>query len=229
MLTTVQVIIPALNEVATIGSVVRDLRACGFTRIRVVDNGSSDGTAAAAAAAGAEVVCEPRGGYGQACWTGAQGLDPAVAWLGFCAADGSDRPEDLVALAARAQEGFDLVLGDRTARRGSRAALTRIQVAGNRLATRLICWGWGRQFRDLGPLRLIHRDVFDPLVLRDRGFGWTLEMQVRAVELGARVIELPVEAQPRRGGQSKISGTVVGSVRAGAVILTTLLRLRLRR
>ncbi len=229
MLSTLQVIIPALNEEATIGAVVRDLRACGCTRIRVIDNGSSDGTAAAAAAAGAEVCPEPHRGYGQACWTGAQGLDPAVAWLAFFAADGSDRPDDLVVLATRAREGVDLVLGDRTARSGSRATLTRLQRAGNTLATRLIRWGWGHRFQDLGPLRVIRRDLFARLELRDRGYGWTLEMQVRAIELGARVVELPVEARMRRGGQSKISGTLVGSLRAGTVILTTLLRLRLRR
>jgi glycosyltransferase involved in cell wall biosynthesis len=112
---SIQVIIPALDEETTVATVVETLRALGLTRIRVVDNGSTDATVARARAAGAEVIEEPRRGYGQACWTGAQDLTPDVEWLLFCDADGSDDPRDVARLLAEAGAGADFVLGDRRA------------------------------------------------------------------------------------------------------------------
>jgi glycosyltransferase involved in cell wall biosynthesis len=225
---SVQVVIPALDEEATIGSVIADLRRIGLTRIRVVDNGSVDATADRARQAGAEVLVESVGGYGQACWTGCRKLDSEVEWILFCDADGSDHLDqlDLFLEAARAA---DLVLGDRRAARESRRQMTAVQNFGNALATSLIRMGWGHPYHDLGPLRLIRRSLFEAIGMRDRGFGWTLEMQVRAVELGARIIELPVGYRQRQGGRSKISGTLKGSVGAGTIILTTLGRLWWRR
>ncbi len=229
MLDSIQVIIPALDEEETIGPVVESLRELGLERIRVVDNGSSDQTAAKARAAGAEVMLEAKRGYGQACWTGYQQLDAAVDWVLFCDADGSDDLADVLRLVQEAQAGAEFVLGNRRASAKARGAMTPVQQFGNGLATTLIRWGWGQRYGDLGPLRLIRRDLLERIEMQDRGFGWTIEMQVRAVEEGANIKELPVGYRPRGGGQSKISGTIRGSIGAGTIILSTLAQLGWRR
>ena len=225
MLESIQVIIPALDEAGTIGGVVSELRALGLTRIRVVDNGSSDATAAVAREAGAEVIAESRRGYGQACWTGYQNLDAAVQWILFADADGSDDLRDVLRLIAAAEEGADFVLGDRRALPSGRAVMTPVQHFGNGLATTLIRLGWGQRYHDLAPLRLIRRTLLERIAMKDRGFGWTIEMQVRAAEENARIVELPVGYKRRGGGRSKISGTIRGSVAAGTIILSTLAKL----
>ena len=226
---SIQVVIPALNEEATIADVVSRLRDLGLSRVRVVDNGSSDATVARARAAGAEVLVESRRGYGQACWTGTRGLPPEVKWILFCDADGSDDLGDIARLIAEADAGADFVLGDRRARAEARAVMTPVQNLGNALSVTLIRLGWGHAYRDLGPLRLVRRLLYERIGMRDRGFGWTIEMQVRAVELGARTVELPVGYRRRQGGRSKISGTIKGSVQAGTIILSTIARLAWRR
>ena len=225
MLDSVQVIIPALDEEETIGLVVETLHGLGLTRVRVVDNGSADRTAQRAVAAGAEVLVEPRRGYGQACWTGYQDLAEEADWVLFCDADGSDDLNDCMRLVEAATEGADFVLGNRRASAKDRGAMTPVQQFGNGLATTLIRWGWGARYGDLGPLRLIRRDLLERIAMQDRGFGWTIEMQVRAAEEGAKIVEMPVGYRPRAGGQSKISGTVRGSIGAGTIILTTLAHL----
>ena len=123
----------------------------------------------------------------------------------------------------------DLLLGDRTATVAGRAALTPVQRWGNSLATALISLGWGFRYCDLGPLRLVRRSAFEAMVIRDRGYGWTLEMQVRAIELGLCIREIPISHRPRLAGDSKISGRWGASVRAGSVILATIGRLWVRR
>lgn len=225
----IQVIIPALNEEATIASVVSRLRQLGLERIRVVDNGSTDDTVERARGAGAETLIETRCGYGQACWTGSVGLPDEVEWILFCDADGSDDLGDIERLVAAAHAGADFVLGDRRSRTEARSVMTPVQNFGNALSVSLIRLGWGHRYRDLGPLRLIRRSLYERIAMRDRGFGWTIEMQVRAVELGARITELPVGYRRRQGGRSKISGTIKGSLQAGAIILSTIARLGWRR
>jgi len=197
--------------------------------VRVVDNGSTDATVERARAAGAEVLVETRRGYGQACWTGTESLAPEVEWILFCDADGSDDLGDIERLIAEAAAGADFVLGDRRARAEARAVMTPVQNFGNALSAALIRIGWAHQYRDLGPLRLVRRTLYEKIGMRDRGFGWTIEMQVRAVELGARIVELPVGYRRRQGGRSKISGTIKGSVQAGTIILSTIARLAWRR
>ncbi|NJL47893.1 MAG: glycosyltransferase family 2 protein [Leptolyngbyaceae cyanobacterium SM2_5_2] len=226
---SIVVIIPVLNEEITIASVVHSLHRQGLRHIRVVDNGSRDRSAQLAAKAGAEVVYEPIPGYGRACWRGLQDMADSIQWVLFCDGDGSDDVESLPRFLTLAAAGGDLVLGDRTATPAGRAALTPVQRFGNALATTLIWWGWGYRYRDLGPLRLIRRVALESMQLRDRGFGWTVEIQVRAVECGLAIQELPVAYYPRRGGHSKISGTLRGSVRAGVIILSTLGQLYGRR
>ena len=225
-------IIPVLNEEATITQVIQSLQSIGLYHIRVVDNGSRDRSSEVSLKAGAEVLHEPILGYGRACWRGLQAMPDFIQWILFCDGDGSD---DLSALnhflslcdspSERQRQGCDLILGNRTATAAGRAAMTPVQRFGNGLATTLIWMGWGYRYRDLGPLRLIRRSALDQIQMQDRGFGWTVEMQVRAIECGLRICELPVHYHCRQGGRSKISGTIRGSIRAGIVILTTLGRL----
>ena len=215
------VLIPALNEQTTIQPVIADLRSHGFQRIRVIDNGSNDATISRANFAGAEVVNEPQRGYGRACWTGLQNLPAGIEWILFCDADGSSDLRDLDRLISAAATS-DLVLGNRTRIHANRAALTFAQRFGNALATTLIRWGWGHRYADLGPLRLIRKDALERIAMRDRGFGWTVEMQVRSLEIGLRICEVPVRYRKRQGGHSKISGTITGTLRAGAVIVFTI-------
>ncbi|MEO1591690.1 MAG: glycosyltransferase family 2 protein [Cyanobacteria bacterium J06632_22] len=214
-------IIPALNEEATIGTVIQDLQDQGLSHIRVIDNGSQDNTAAIATAAGAQVLHEPTRGYGQACWSGLQNLPDTIDWILFCDADGSDDLSQLLEFLSK-RENYDLILGNRRGTVMGRQQLTPVQRFGNWLSGTLIYLGWGQRFEDLGPLRLIRKAALDRLQMCDRNFGWTVEMQVRAIECHLRTLEIPVNYRPRQGGQSKISGTVSGSFKAGTIILTTL-------
>ncbi len=225
------VVIPALNEAECLTDTVREWHARGAALVRVVDNGSSDATAAIARAAGADVVAEPRRGYGAAAWTGTRALPEGIEWILFSSADGSDRLDDGAAAAfQRAIDGgADLVLGERVTLAASRAWLTPTQRFGNALACALIALGWGRRFHDMASLRAIRRRTFEDLRLADRAFGWNVEMQVRAVERGVRIGEVPVQFHPRRAGDSKISGNLRGIVRAGWGILTMVGRLYLER
>ncbi len=218
------VIIPALNESASIGTVVKTLQNQGLTHIRVVDNGSQDNTAEIAMQAGAEVVSEPVKGYGQACWRGLQALPDGVEWILFCDADGSDDLAQLPEFFAQ-RDRYDLILGNRRGTAVGRQHLSPVHRCGNLLAGSVIAWGWGHRFEDLGPLRLIRKTALDGIGMCDRNFGWTVEMQARAVECDLRICELPVNYLPRQGGRSKISGTVTGSFKAGTIILSTLARL----
>ncbi|MEL6157683.1 MAG: glycosyltransferase family 2 protein [Cyanobacteria bacterium J06554_11] len=216
------VIIPVLNEADTITGVLAALRRQGLEKICVVDNGSCDRTPQTAAEAGAQVVLEPRRGYGQACWTGLQTPESQAAdWILFCDGDGSDDLGELPKLLAL-RDQCDFVLGNRRGTAGGRSQLSAVQNFGNWLATRLIRVGWGYRYEDLGPLRLIRRAALDRLGMVDRGFGWTVEMQAKAAEQGLKICEIPVNYLPRQGGRSKIAGTLRGSANAGQVILTTL-------
>ena len=219
------VIIPALNEEATIADVVRNVRRQGFSRIRVIDNGSSDATAQWARAAGAEVLTEPHCGYGQACRRGLSSIPRGVAWILFCDADGSDDLNDVDVMIEAAEHGADLVLGNRFTTKAGRQAMTRVQRFGNRLVSKLIEYGWGFRFADFGPLRLIRRQALDDINMRERGFGWNVVMQIRAIEAGLRIAEVPVRYRPRQGGKSKISGNVLAAVCAGFGILQAVARL----
>ncbi len=225
MLSNVCVIIPALDEADTIAGVIWGLQKQGLAQICVVDNGSCDRTPIIATQAGACVVSEPRRGYGQACWRGLQTpMATEAEWILFCDGDGSDDLSQLPDLLALRAE-HDLIIGNRRGTERGKQQLTPVQNFGNWLATRLIWLGWGLRYEDLGPLRLIRKSVIDRLAMSDRGFGWTVEMQAKAAGAALRTCEIPVNYLPRQGGQSKIAGTVKGSVKAGQVILTTLARL----
>ena len=216
----VQVIIPAYNEETTIGKVIERLQVLDLRNIRVVNNASDDNTAAVAKEAGAEVIYEPVKGYGKACWTGYQTLSPDCEWVLFCDADGSDDLESLPDFFA-VVDRFDFILANRRVSKSGRGAMTPVQNFGNALAAYLIQLGWGFRYHDLGPLRLIRRQSLESINMRDRNFGWTVEMQIRAIEYKLRIKEIPMSYLPRQGGHSKISGTVSGTIKAGSKILWT--------
>ena len=215
------VVIPALNEEPCVAGAVSYWRARGAALVRVVDNGSTDGTARCARTAGAQVLEERQRGYGAAAWAGAGDLPNGIEWILFSSADGSDQLDDVAAAAfqGKIDGGAVFVLGERVTRSDSRRRLTPTQRFGNALCCALIALGWGRRFHDMASLRVIRRDAFERLELRDRAFGWNVEMQVRALELGLVVAEVPVDFHARMAGESKISGTLSGIVRAGCGIL----------
>jgi glycosyltransferase involved in cell wall biosynthesis len=225
---SVAVVIPALDEEDAIGRVVASIDRSLVQQIVVGDNGSSDRTAAIAAAAGAEVVSVPERGYGAACADALRRLRADIDTVVFMDADGSDASDEMGSLLAPIADGTaDLVIGSRALGRVDRGAMTPQQRFGNWLATALIRILFRRRFTDLGPYRAIRRDLLDRIAMRDRRYGWTVEMQVRAIQLDARVVEVPASYR-RRVGHSKISGTARGVILAGWWILYTIFRLRFR-
>ncbi len=211
------VIIPTRNEAQALPGVLQAILP-QVAQVIVVDTASTDGTPEIARRLGAQVVAEPRRGYGRACLAGIAVLSPDVDTVLFMDADGADRPEDLALLLAPIEAGeADLVIGARSIG-VERGALTPQQRFGNTLACLLIRLIWGVRYTDLGPFRVIRRDALARLGMRDETWGWTVEMQVRAARIGLRVAEVPVGYR-RRIGTSKISGTLSGTVRAGWKIL----------
>jgi glycosyltransferase involved in cell wall biosynthesis len=214
-------VIPALDEADVIEGLVARVPPGTVQEVIVVDNGSTDGTAAAAARAGARVVSEPRRGYGAACWAGVRALAPETEVVAFLDGDGSQRPEELPSVLAPLEAGVaDLVLGRRqlAGRHPLHASL------GTRLVAALVSRRYGRRLADIGPFRAIRVDLLGRLAMRDRAFGWPVEMVVKAAAVGARIVEVPVSHAPRLGGRSKVSGTVMGSLRAGYGFLRAALR-----
>ena len=219
----VAVVIPALDEERSLPFVLRDLPP--GLRVVVVDNGSRDATAERAREGGAEVVHEPRRGYGQACLSGLAHLraDPPDVVV-FLDADYSDHPEELSALLAPIARGdADLVIGTRTQGTAKRGAMLPQQRFGTWLACALVQVLYGKRYTDLGPFRAIRWSSLESLRMGDTTWGWTVEMQIKAVRKGLRTAEVPVSYRPRIG-DSKISGTLSGTVRAGYKILFTVFR-----
>jgi glycosyltransferase involved in cell wall biosynthesis len=223
----IAVIIPALDEERSIGRVV-EAAPPWVDDIIVVDNGSQDRTAEVAASSGARVISEPHRGYGAACLAGIAGLrDPDV--VVFLDGDFSDRPEEMGGLVDPIARGeAELVIGSRVLGRREPGALTPQARFGNWLACHLIRLFWGARYTDLGPFRAIRFDALQALAMRDRDYGWTVEMQVRAAQLGHRIQEVPVSYR-RRIGESKISGSLRGVIGAGTKILYTIFRAAMAR
>jgi hypothetical protein len=218
----IAVVIPALDEEEAIGAVVAEIPAIVHDVI-VVDNGSRDRTAEVARAAGARVVSEPRRGYGHACLAGIAAAGGAEI-LVFLDGDHSDHPAQLVDVVGPILEGrADLVIGSRSRGRREPGAHPRHAVLGTRACVGLMNLLAGSRATDLGPFRAITAEALRRLDMRDRTYGWTVEMQVKAARRGLRVVEVPVDYRPRIG-QSKVSGTVRGTLGAGTKIVATILR-----
>lgn len=225
--TRVSVLIPALNEADAIGAVIDEIPRPPVTEIVVVDNGSTDDTAAIAATYGARVIREDRRGYGQACLTGLAALGDTDIIV-FLDGDHSDYPEEIVALIAPLlADRADLVIGSRHLGKPAPGALTPQQVYGNRLACFLIRLLFRHRYTDLGPFRAIRREALERLSMTDTNYGWTVEMQIKALKHGLRVQELPARYRVRIG-HSKISGTLTGTFKAGYKIIITILRYAFR-
>ena len=218
------ILIPALNEEEPIIRVLAEIPEVLCHQIIVVDNGSVDRTAERAKNCGAQVVVEKRRGYGNACLAGIHHIRAGTEVVVFLDADHSDYPEELPLLTRPIYEGrYDLVLGSRSLIRENRSFLRFHQAWGNRICLMLIRLFYGFQFSDMGPFRAIRYKSLTKLGLKDLTWGWNAEMQIRAVQEGLRILEVPVRYRERIG-QSKISGTLRGSLAAGLRILHTILK-----
>ena len=224
---SVSVVIPALNEEEPIGAVVRAIAATKIpAEIIVVDNGSTDRTAERALEAGARVISEPRPGYGRACMAGVRALAPESDIVVFLDGDGSDCPEFMNQLVDPIMAGtHDFVIGSRTRGKREPGSMNFQQVLAGRLAGVLLSILYRVRYTDMGPFRAIRRDALDQLSMKEKTYGWNIEMQMRAARTGLRILEIPVDHRCRAGGESKVSGTLRGTFVAGARIITTLLRI----
>ena len=232
---SVGVVIPACNEEDNIGPVVSALLAlCTDAGSRVIDdvvvcdNGSTDVTAAHARAAGARVVVEETPGYGRACLTAIAALHPVDVVL-FVDGDQSFETRQALDLLAAITAGADLAIGSRVLGHMEPGAMSMPQIVGNRVAGLLIRLLWGRVVTDLGPFRAIRADALQRLDMRDLAYGWTVEMQVKAIQLDMRLVETPVNTLRRRFGISKVGGTLKGVIGASIGILGMIATLRCRR
>jgi glycosyltransferase involved in cell wall biosynthesis len=222
-------IIPALDEEPVIGWTLDQVPPGLYREIIVADNGSRDRTAEIARAHGATVVCEPERGYGAACLRAIAALPAGLEAVVFMDGDGSDDPAEAVLLLAPIYQGrADLVIGSRTLGHAEEGSLQPHQIFGNRLATWLIRIGFGHRYTDLGPFRAIRADSLRQLGMRDRNYGWTIEMQIKALRHKLRVMEAPVSYR-KRVGVSKISGNWRASIAAGCKIIWTVFRLTVSR
>ena len=225
----VSVVIPVFNERDSLPLVVRDIPRHLVSEIVVVDNGSTDDTALVASGLPVRIVRESRRGYGSACLAGVAALEaspPDV--VVFLDGDYSDHPEEMTLLLDAVERGADPVIGSRALGTRERGALLPQARFGNRLACSLIRILYGHRYTDLGPFRAIRWEAYRRLAMADTTFGWTCEMQVKAVRERLRIAEVPVSYR-RRVGVSKITGTVSGTLKAGWKILWTIARYGRRR
>ena len=221
-------IIPALDEEAALPLVLRSIPEDLIRQVIVADNGSRDRTAEVAEAEGARVVREPERGYGAACLRALSLLKPDPPdVVVFLDGDNSDDPSELASLLAPIEDGADLVIGSRVRGDLEPGALTLPQRVGNAIACGGLRLLYGARYTDLGPFRAIRWSSLQTLQMKDRNWGWTVEMQIRAAQEDLRHVEVPVSYRVRREGVSKVSGSIVGSFHAGRKILWLLARHRL--
>lgn len=226
----IKVIIPAHNEGDSIAKVIGGLPEY-LDEIIVVSNRSTDHTEAEARKAGATVLTEDRMGYGYACLKGMEYIaskskTPRI--IVFIDGDYSDFPEDLDLLVAPIiNEGYDFVVGARDVSLREKGSMTPQQVFGNWLATTLMRWFYGGRFTDLGPFRAIRYPKLLELDMEDKTYGWTVEMQLKALKRKLKYTEVPVRYK-KRIGTSKVSGTVKGTIFAGAKILGWIFKYSIR-
>ena len=220
----ISVIIPALNEEESIGQVLNDIPGEIVEEIIVVDNGSNDNTVTVAKNLGASVVLEPLKGYGAACLRGISMLKQDTDIVVFLDADYSDYPQDLHTVVKPIVTGeTEMVIGSRMSGTREKGALLPQAIFGNKLATFLIWLFWGFKYTDLGPFRAIKYKALLDLNMVDKNFGWTVEMQIKALKKGLQIMEVPVRYR-KRIGKSKITGTFSGTMRAGIKIIYTIFK-----
>ena len=201
---------------------IRDIPKEMVYKIIVADNGSQDDTCKVAMAEGATVVSEPRRGYGSACLSGLAALPPDTDIVAFMDADYSDYPSNFANCWPQWRSSRRTwLIGSRVLGKRQRGSLTPQQRFGNWLSTRLISLLFGFRYTDLGPFRMARISALRKLEMQDRNYGWTVEMQVKALQHGLKVVEVPVDYR-KRIGRSKVSGTITGSFKAGLKILWTI-------
>jgi len=226
--TRVGAIIPTLNEAETIAATIASLPRAAVDEIIVVDSSSRDGTAAIALAAGARVVVLAERGYGRACAAGVTAAGEGCGILLFLDGDGADRADLADMLVAPIRDGGrDFVIGSRVRGEREPGSMSWHQVLAGRLAGWLISLLYGVHYTDMCAFRAISREALARLVMRETGYGWNIEMQMKAARQGLRVLELPMPYRCRAGGRSKVAGSLGGSLRAGCRIILTIARLAL--
>ena len=225
----VAAVIPTLNEAATIAATIRELPRDIVNEVIVADSSSSDGTAAIAQAAGARVVTLARPGYGRACSAGAAAAGEGCDIILFLDGDGADRADLADKLVAPIRAGtHDFVIGSRVRGEREPGSMSWHQVLAGRLAGWLMSRLYGIRYTDMCAFRAISREALARLDMREMGYGWNIEMQMKAARAGLRILELPMPYRRRAGGSSKVAGTLGGSIRAGWRIILTIVRLALR-
>ena len=219
----VALIVPVLDEAQTIADVVRAVPRDVVADVIVVDGGSTDETVARARAAGARVIVEARSGYGGACLAGVRATARPV--LAFIDGDGSDDPAEIPALVAPILAGEqDFVIGSRARGARQKGSMGAHQLLAAHLAGLCMRALYGVRYTDMCPLRAIRRDALEKLGMRERTYGWNLEMQMRAARAGLRILELPVHHRVRAGGASKVAGNLRESLKASWQIAAALVR-----
>ena len=220
----VTIIIPALNEAESVGHVVGEMPWDLIAECVVVDNGSTDATAAIARAAGARVIDSPRG-YGAACLAGSNAALDSSEILVYMDGDGSDIIADLSRLIGPIQRGeADFVIGSRLRGKREAGSMLASQVFAGRFVGLLLRFLQGVRYTDMGPFRAIRRSSLDHLQMSELTYGWNLEMQIKAAQHELRIVEIPVNYRKRIGGESKVSGDFKASIRAAVRILEVLVR-----
>jgi glycosyltransferase involved in cell wall biosynthesis len=223
----VVVAIPALNEEASIADVVAGIRRAVVGHIIVADGGSSDATAARARSAGAQVIDAGKG-YGRACWRATLAAHDAEIMV-FMDGDGADHPLSLAALIAPIRAGdYDFVIGSRALGKREPGSIAWHQIAAGALAGWAMRILYGVRYTDMCAFRAIRRQLLLDLGMREMGYGWNIEMQMRAAQRGLRILEIPVPYHCRTGGKSKVAGSLRGTIRAGLRILATFCRVATR-
>ena len=223
----IRVIIPAFNEQNAVGLVIDEIPKDWVTEIIVVDNGSTDDTFEQAKSRGATTLKEPTRGYGNACLKGMSHIASSPSKpdiVVFLDGDHSDYPEQLVDLVKPInEEQFDMVIGSRALGQKEKGSMTPQQIFGNWLATTLIKVFYGKKYTDLGPFRAIRYESLLKISMKDRTYGWTVEMQLKAAKLNLRTKDIPVDYR-QRIGVSKVSGTIKGTIGAGYKIIYTIFK-----
>jgi glycosyltransferase involved in cell wall biosynthesis len=223
----VAVAIPALNEATSIEDVVRSIPRDVARHVIVADGGSTDATAALAEAAGAHVIAAGSG-YGRACWRATEGASDADVMV-FMDGDGADDPLSIAALVGPIQAGaYDFVIGSRTRGRRQPGSMAWHQIAAGLVAGIAIRCLTGVRYTDMCAFRAIRRQALLDLGMREMGYGWNIEMQMRAAQRGLRILEIPVPYRCRSGGVSKVAGSLRGTLRAGSRIISTFWRVAAR-